>query len=455
VAALELLARRAEAQPSPPPAEVPATARAPAPNPAEGESYDGAEPEHRSRAAYVVPQILFFPFRLLTWATEPLARPLIEFEERHHVYGRLYEAFTSDDGKIGVRPTFRWVSSFRPTVGAHFFDNRLLGPGTMFNLDLAGWVDVVETSLHLRPTHIGRRVQAFIDFSFNRRNDWLFTGLGSTAPAKPGQLKAARYLANNLDLGGRLDLHSWPFLTFSFGAFFGWRRFANGESYDGDAPIEQVYCLRNPTTGACIPNTVDNVLVPGFDNGTQFIRPYAAIHLDLRDDPVRPTLGVLIDAEADYSHGLGADDSSYFRVRGAATIDLTLWPSHSHVLVLRGATELVAPTGDQVVPFSELATLGGPDTMRGFRVNNFRDFSSLIFTAEYRWPIILWVDASLFFDYGGVFGRWYANFGASQMQPDVGFGFRLRSRDRFYIKMQFAYGFDNGWEIYLTGQNLP
>jgi hemolysin activation/secretion protein len=107
------------------------------------------------------------------------------------------------------------------------------------------------------------------------------------------------------------------------------------------------------------------------------------------------------------------------------------------------------------VPFSELAIVGGPETLRGFRWMAFRDFSSLLLQAEYRWPIALWVDASLFVDWGGVFGRWYANFGAKQMQPDVGFGFRLRSRDKFYIKLQFAYGFDTGWQIYITGQNLP
>jgi hypothetical protein len=33
---------------------------------------------------------------------------------------------------------------------------------------------------------------------------------------------------------------------------------------------------------------------------------------------------------------------------------------------------------------------------------------------------------------------------------------RLHTRDRFYIKLQVAYGFDNGgWQVYLTGQNTP
>jgi outer membrane protein assembly factor BamA len=180
------------------------------------------------------------------------------------------------------------------------------------------------------------------------------------------------------------------------------------------------------------------------------------VHFDLRDDLIRPTLSALIDIEADYSHGIGDDVSSYFRLRGSADFSISLWRGHGHVLVLHASTMMVAPMADNgVVPFSELAVLGGPETLRGFRVNQFRDFTSLLTSAEYRWPIMLWLDAALFVDWGGVFGKWYDGFGASRMQPDVGFGFRLRSRDRFYVKLQLAYGFDSGWQIYVTGQNLP
>jgi hypothetical protein len=42
------------------------------------------------------------------------------------------------------------------------------------------------------------------------------------------------------------------------------------------------------------------------------------------------------------------------------------------------------------------------------------------------------------------------------MQADLGFGFRIHTTDRFFLRFQFAYGFDGGgWQIYLTGHNLP
>ena len=355
---------------------------------------------------------------------------------------------------LGLRPTFAWIpSGFRASGGLHLFDHRTLGPGTRLDFDLSGGVDVVHAAMRARPTRLGRRVQLHLDTLFTRRNDFLFTGIGASAPLGSDHPEA-RYLANLVDTGVRMDVRAESRLFFSLGGFFGWRRFSNGEGYWGDPSIDRVYCAR--LNGSCVPGTVSEALVPGFNSGTQFLRASAAVHVDLRDNLMRPTLGALFDAEADYTHGLAFDDSSYFRFRSALSFDFNLWGGHSHVLVLRGVTQVVAPINDAAVPFSELSTLGGPDDLRGFRVQEFRDFSSLVATAEYRWPPFLWVDAALFVDYGGVFGRAYRDFGAARMQPDLGLGLvRLHSTDAFSLRIQVAYGFGNGWQIYLSGANLP
>src|SRR5262249_35882318 len=161
------------------------------------------------------------------------------------------------DGQIGVRPTFRWVHSFRPSFGAHFFDNKLLGPGTKASLDLSGGIDVVNVAVHLRPTHLGRRVQAYADTVYDRRNDWLFTGIGSHAPLPPNS--SARYRQDAFDVGGRVQLQTTDYLFFTFGEFFGLRRFGDGEEYKGDPPISQVYCVS--VDDACVPGTVSETLV--------------------------------------------------------------------------------------------------------------------------------------------------------------------------------------------------
>jgi outer membrane protein assembly factor BamA len=119
-------------------------------------------------------------------------------------------------------------------------------------------------------------------------------------------------------------------------------------------------------------------------------------------------------------------------------------------LRLQAATELAWPI-EEAVPFSELPMLGGPDDLRGFRFQDFRDYSSFVATAEYRWPMWMWVDGALFVDYGGVFGQNYAGFGARRMQPDIGVGLHIVTSGEFHFRMQLAYGFGEGINFSLSG----
>ena len=100
-----------------------------------------------------------------------------------------------------------------------------------------------------------------------------------------------------------------------------------------------------------------------------------------------------------------------------------LW-QRSRTLVVRMEACDLEPIGYAPVPFSELIVLGGPDTFRGFRPGRFRDYSSVFTGLEYRWPIWMWMDATLFGEYGGVFGRGFEGFGFDRMKPDVGGGLR-------------------------------
>jgi hypothetical protein len=252
----------------------------------------------------------------------------------------------------------------------------------------------------------------------------------------------------------RIEGRATRALSASVGGALGVRRFADGEPYAGDPAISEVYCLWRPPLIDRCPAALARAEVPGFVSGTRFLRASTGLHLDLNERRLRAATIGLADAEADYTHGVGADRSSYFRLRGAVTIGLNLW-RRSRVLLLRAQTVWVVPTGGAPVPFSELAVLGGPDDLRGFRIEAFRDYSSLLTTAEYRWPIFMWADGTLFVDYGGVFGRDYAGIGAARMQPDVGLGVRFRSTARFFLRAQVAYGFGDTWQFYISGSDLP
>jgi outer membrane protein assembly factor BamA len=217
----------------------------------------------------------------------------------------------------------------------------------------------------------------------------------------------------------------------------GLKRFDNGDRI-GDVP--GILFVFDPAT------------IPGFVHGTTYVRAGIGFDLDTRDTPVRAAAGLVVHGAFDYTHGIDGDAATYERLAGSVGIPIDLW-SRTHVLWLSAATALTWQN-DAPVPFSELPTLGGPNDLRGFRFQDFRDFTSFYATAEYRWPIWMWVDGALFFDYGGVFGKNYSGFGARRMQPDVGVALRLVTSERFLIRMQLGYGFGEGFNFSVSGSAL-
>jgi hypothetical protein len=283
------------------------------------------------------------------------------------------------------------------------------------------------------------------------RNDYYYSGIGmETARTHPG----ARFSLESFEQGNELRYIAARQLWFRTTGLFGIRRFGNGVADGSDLPIDEVYCIRLLDT-RCIPGTVSPLQVPGFHTGTQFLRVGAGMHLDTRDSLYRPTMGAAFELDFDYSHGLGHDDqSSYFRMHAALGGVLDLW-RRSRILVLRATTDAVWPTNDFPVPFFELPLLGGPDALRGARWGKYRDFTTVLFTVEYRWPIWMWMDASLFVDSGGAFGRNYQGFQLNQFATGIGAGLRLRTSTAFVTRVFMAYGFNEGFNFGIAGSMDP
>lgn len=89
----------------------------------------------------------------------------------------------------------------------------------------------------------------------------------------------------------------------------------------------------------------------------------------------------------------------------------------TRVLVLRLYAEGVF--GAEDVPTVDLPRLGGPELLRGYSRDRFRDRHALLASVEYRYPLSARFDAFLFLDAGRVFGAW------SDLRPEhlrLGFG---------------------------------
>ncbi len=424
-------------------------AEGPPPDPSRGESYDGRPhgPTWRDDLL-ALPRIVLSPLRFVAAGLGVPVHHLLDWDERNRVLEKILAAVTSRDGTIGVRPAFQYSISFTPVVGLRFFDTKLLGRGTDFETTaMTGGPSVVYADLVMRPTPADGALEVTVRGIYNRRNDQVFTGIGY-ADEKNALMRPSRYAIDGFDGDGRLSWTPRPGLFFDVDTILGVRRFGNGREIAGEPPIADVYCVRD-LAGLCIPGTVNELLVPGFKRGTQFFRTGANIRVDSRDNWYRPSSGALVEFGMDWTHGIGNDSSHYVRAHAGASAVLDLW-QRSRVLVVRIEGNDIEPIGYAPVPFSELIVLGGPDTFRGFRPGRFRNFSSVFTGIEYRWPVWMWMDATIFAEYGGVFGRAFEGFSFRRMTPDVGAGVRVRSSDTFFARAQFAYGFGDGWQAFFS-----
>jgi hypothetical protein len=79
--------------------------------------------------------------------------------------------------------------------------------------------------------------------------------------------------------------------------------------------------------------------------------------------------------------------------------------NHRHrVVSVSASAHFVEPLGSAEVPFTELVSLGGRSPMRAFFQGRLLDRSAVVGELAYRWPVWTWLDGSMRFEVGNVFG---------------------------------------------------
>ena len=109
------------------------------------------------------------------------------------------------------------------------------------------------------------------------------------------------------------------------------------------------------------------------------------------------------------------------------------------------AASASADDGNEV-PFFLQPTLGGAQTLRGFRSFRFRDESALLLQAEYRWRINELIAGALFYDTGAV-ARRLGDIGT--LERDYGIGMRVGGRNGVSFRADLAFGGSDGTRLLL------
>lgn len=101
------------------------------------------------------------------------------------------------------------------------------------------------------------------------------------------------------------------------------------------------------------------------------------------------------------------------------------------------------------MPFYLMPTLGGNDTLRGFREYRFRGPHALLLQGEYRWEIWSGLDGALFYDAGKVADR-RRDLNFSRLERDYGFGFRFNTDEAIVFRVDAGFGSRDGKHLYIV-----
>jgi hypothetical protein len=108
-------------------------------------------------------------------------------------------------------------------------------------------------------------------------------------------------------------------------------------------------------------------------------------------------------------------------------------------IALHALASRIDPVGAARVPFFLMPTVGGNDSLRGFRDFRFRDAAALNVNAEYRWEAFSGLDLALFLDAGDVGPTWRSLVGA-HLRSSWGVGFRFNTNRRVFLRVDVAGG---------------
>ena len=205
-----------------------------------------------------------------------------------------------------------------------------------------------------------------------------------------------------------------------------------------------------PGQGARFPSLetfFDDSTAPAFGGAPEFTKPWAF-------------------AEVDYREPLNARRGGYYRVdvsrvedrRGGATsftradVDLRQFFSflaERRIIAVRALASTTETADGARVPFYLLPTLGGNDTLRGFRALRFHGAHRMLMQAEYRFEVWSGFDAALFYDTGKVADR-RTDLNFKNLEKDYGIGFRFATDTGVVLRVDAAFGSRDGKHLHIV-----
>ncbi len=401
--------------------------------------YDGRgeEPTSAAEGAAWVPRIILFPVWVVTeyvvrWPLGTAAKAV----ERYHVIEYAKEIFTFRDGTIGAFPTLNLDRGITPMVGIYSYADGLIHPAHYMRLNASTSFAKDHAAVFLnRFELIEDELNLNLRLSLEQRNDFVYFGTGWQTRARDESRFGRRKLMAVAELALRDEEPG----------FDGWISF---EVSDNDFA-----CVRDSEFNICgeddLPGTGDDLHridapddVAFFTSGYHLLRLKARGSLDTRRPRPAPGTGARLEVFGRWGKGIqdGYDNIHFMRYGVEGSLFWDLSHDAQRVLGLRLMAEWLEPLDNGDVPFAELITLGGMESMRGFLHARFHGRSGVTATLEYRYPVWSFLDSNIFFEVGNAFGPRFEDFELERLRGSAGIALRTNTSRDLSFDILFALG---------------
>jgi len=388
--------------------------------------------------------VLAAPRVVLDTAFLPV-KGLLYLVGRYQIPERVIDVLYNDERNAAIIPTFSFLGGQGGSVGVTAFHGGWGRHGERlgFSAKFGGrYVQSYRLELSA-PSVAGTPFGIEVETRFEVEPHLRFYGYGAgadeqTAPTPAGPRDVAVPTVYHQQRGLVRVRPGWSFndeISAGITGVFNTREFGGRvRDSDTDPSIEEVY---------------DTSQLPGFDRGYVLAEAVADLRVDARFPKGATSQGV-------YFHALGGGappqrgfQFGHYAFELAGFIDLY---HQDRVLVLRAAHEAVV--GDEAeIPFSDMPRLGGPQRLRGYDLDRFRDKDVALATIEYHYPIHEYLGGFFFFEVGSVGPDYPTMFKPENYRLSGGGGIQLRSRDTKLLTLQLGYG--DGLHVFLTTDPLP
>jgi hypothetical protein len=187
--------------------------------------------------------------------------------------------------------------------------------------------------------------------------------------------------------------------------------------------------------------------LPGLDTRTDFLRSDAFVEVDYRE-PLYAKKGGWYRVDFSHYADRSTDQFTFNRV-DADLRQFIGFLAGRRVLALRLFVSTSDTSAGQTMPFYLMPTLGGNDTLRGFRAYRFRAPHAIMAQSEYRWEIWSGFDGALFFDAGKVADR-RGDLNFKDLETDYGIGFRFNTNNGVVFRVDTAFGSQDGTHLHIV-----